>query len=346
MLVLAGISDISRRARVSEANAVKTVSTFALFVLALSSLLGSAQAQVTLLMEEPFGFFGSMNPTGHAAIYLSRVCAQTPTSLRPCAPGEMGVVISRYHKVAGYDWIAIPLIPYLYAVDHADEVPNEPDAKTVDAIRDQYRRQYLSYLAPDDSSGNAPKGEWIQLVGASYDRKIYGFELETTEAQDDAIVAYLNARPNHAHFNLLFRNCSDFAREVLNTYYPHALHRILIADTGFTTPKEIAKLLVRYGHEHPDLRFSAFVIPQVPGKLGRSTPTRGVLESLVRTKKYALPLVCLHPWVAGTMGLAYLAAGRFNPSHYAETVYDPREDPRELPQDLLANRGPHSVFSP
>jgi len=297
-------------------------------------------------MEEPFGFFGSMNPTGHAAIYLSRVCAQTPISLRPCAPGEMGVVISRYHKVAGYDWIAIPLIPYLYAVDQVDEIPTDPDEKAVDNLRDRYRREHLSELIADGPAGAAPKGEWIQLVGASYDRKIYGFELKTTTQQDDAIIAYLNARPNHAHFNLLFRNCSDFAREVFNTYYPHALHRNLIADTGFTTPKEIAKLLVRYGHEHPDLRFSAFVIPQVPGKLGRSTPTRGVLESLVKTKKYALPLVCLHPWVAGTMGLAYLAAGRFNPSHYAETVYDPREDPRELPQDLLANRGSRLVSSP
>ncbi len=27
-------------------------------------------------------------------------------------------MISRYFKIAGYDWIAIPLIPYLYAVDN------------------------------------------------------------------------------------------------------------------------------------------------------------------------------------------------------------------------------------
>jgi len=35
-------------------------------------------------MEEPFGNFGDMNPTGHAAIYLNRVCAETPTQLRRC----------------------------------------------------------------------------------------------------------------------------------------------------------------------------------------------------------------------------------------------------------------------
>ncbi len=317
-----------------------------LVVLALACLASSACAQATLLMEEPFGLFGSMNPTGHAAVYLSRVCAQTPTLLRRCDPGEMGVVISRYHKVAGYDWIAIPLIPYLYAVDSADEVPADPDQKTVEKLRNEYRRAHLAQMIPDEPSGQTPRGEWTQLVGASYDRKIYGFELATTPEQDDDIIAYLNSRKNKAHFNLLFRNCSDFAREVLNKYYPHALHRNFIADTGFTTPKQIAKLMVRYGHEHPDLRFSAFVIPQVKDKLGHSTPTRGVLESLVKTKKYAIPLLCFHPWVAGTMGVAYLAMGRFNPSHYAETVYDPRADLHELPQDLLAERRPASASTP
>jgi hypothetical protein len=316
-----------------------------LLVLSLSWLV-SAHAQATLFMEEPFGFFGSMNPTGHAAIYLSQVCAETPTHLRRCGPGESGVVISRYHKVAGYDWIAIPLIPYLYAVDQADAVPPDPDQKTVAEMRNRYRRTYLSDIIPDDPSGQVPRGEWTQLVGASYDRKIYGFELATTPDQDDDVIAYLNERKNAAHFNLFFSNCSDFAREVLNEYYPHALHRNFIADTGFTTPKQIARLMVRYGHQHPELRFSAFVIPQVKDKLAHSTPTRGVLESLVKTKKYAIPLFCFHPWVAGTMGVAYLAMGRFNPSHYAETVYDPREDLHELPQDLLAERRTGATSTP
>ena len=63
--------------------------------------------------------FGAFNPTGHAAVYLNHVCAETPTELRMCRTGEYGVVISRYHKIDGYDWIAIPLIPYLYAVNSA-----------------------------------------------------------------------------------------------------------------------------------------------------------------------------------------------------------------------------------
>src|SRR6202051_379664 len=85
----------------------------------------AAHADIALLLEEPFGQFGGMTPTGHAAIYFSRVCAASPVTLRRCAKDEPGAVISRYHRVAGYDLIAIPLIPYLYAVDRAAQIPRE-----------------------------------------------------------------------------------------------------------------------------------------------------------------------------------------------------------------------------
>src|ERR1700687_3817497 len=81
-----------------------------------------ANASATLLLEEPYGRLGFFTATGHAAVYLSGVCAETPVVLRPCAPGELGAVISRYDGVAGYDWVAIPLIPYLYAVDQTDDI--------------------------------------------------------------------------------------------------------------------------------------------------------------------------------------------------------------------------------
>jgi len=72
--------------------------------------------QAALLLEEPYSYDGTFAGTGHTAVYLARVCAETPFQLRRCGPGEQGVVISRYHGIAGHDWIAIPLIPYLYAV--------------------------------------------------------------------------------------------------------------------------------------------------------------------------------------------------------------------------------------
>src|ERR1700685_3448293 len=82
-----------------------------------------ASASATMFLEEPYGTLGWFTATGHAAVYLSGVCAETPVVLRKCAPGETGIVLSRYDGVAGYDWIAIPLIPYLYAVDRPEDVP-------------------------------------------------------------------------------------------------------------------------------------------------------------------------------------------------------------------------------
>src|SRR5260370_36834575 len=81
-----------------------------------------AKADAAFLMEEPFGGFGSVNPTGHAAVYLNHVCAETPTRLRICRPGEAGAVISRYHKINGYACIAIPLGAFLSPVNRVEDV--------------------------------------------------------------------------------------------------------------------------------------------------------------------------------------------------------------------------------
>ena len=281
-------------------------------VLALFSPLAErrAGASVALLMEEPYGDFGAFNPTGHAAVYLNHVCAETPTQLRRCRNGEYGVVISRYHKLDGYDWIAMPLISYLYAVNTVEEIPTTVDKAKVAELRDAYRRASLEELAPDAKTGEAPKGEWTQLVGASYDRTIHGFEAESTQEQDDRFIAYVNDTKNVGHFNLFFHNCADFSRVMLDIYFPHAIHRNYIADAGLTTPKQVARSMVKYGRKHPEVKMSAFVIPQVPGEMSRSHGVDGVAESLVKSKKYLIPLVVINPEVTGGIVVVYLADGR------------------------------------
>ena len=132
-----------------------------LVLMLLLLLSGQASAKLALLLEEPFGAFGYVNPTGHAAIYLSDVCAASPTELRPCKPGEFGVVLSRYYHVAGYDWMAIPLLPYLYAVDSISEVPQTADRPSEAALRDAWRREHLLDLIPDASNGEPPRRNWI-----------------------------------------------------------------------------------------------------------------------------------------------------------------------------------------
>src|ERR1700735_2147487 len=96
-----------------------------------------AHASVALLMEEPYGEFGAMNPTGHSAGYFNRVGPDSPTQLRLCHQEEYGVVISRYHKIDGYDWLAVPLVGYLYAVDLPDDIPLEVDKEKVTALRSE-----------------------------------------------------------------------------------------------------------------------------------------------------------------------------------------------------------------
>jgi hypothetical protein len=276
----------------------------------------AARADMALLLEEPFGQFGGMTPTGHTAIYFSRVCAASPVRLRRCGQGEPGAVISRYHRVAGRDWIAIPLIPYLYAVDRAEQIPREVGDGDVASLRDDFRRRHLEEFAPDTSDGMPPEGDWIQLVGASYDRTIYTYEIVTSEEEDDKFIQLFNSRANKTDFSLLFHNCADFAREAINFYYPKAVHRSLIGDAGIMTPKQAAKSLVNYAKRHPSLQLSGFVIPQVPGTVERSRPVRGVLEALVKTKKYILPLAPLalmHPYFGGSLVIAWIQGGHFNP---------------------------------
>lgn len=295
-----------------------------LLFLAFSAALAcaSAHADAALLLEEPFGDFGAMNPTGHAAIYLDHICADTPTRLRPCRDGEAGAVISRYHRVDGYDWLAIPLIPYLYAVDDPSGIPSTATPRLELKLRDAYRREHLESIVPDDPKHEIPRGEWVQLVGASYDRRIYGYEVATTTEQDDTLIARFNNRRNIARFNLIFNNCANFSERILNFYYPHSVHRNFIADAGVMTPKQAAKSLVSYSRKHPGDGLHTFVIPQVPGSIPRSTSVDGVVESLVKSKKYLVPLAYLHPFVTGTLIVAYFGDGRFHPDPHA-AVFNP-----------------------
>jgi hypothetical protein len=276
-------------------------------------------SSATLLLEEPYGKLGFFTATGHAAVYLSGVCAETPLVLRRCAPGELGAVISRYDGVGGYDWVAIPLIPYLYAVEKTDDIPLFADPKMASFLRDRYRRKYLEAIAPDLADETAPGGNWYELVGSAYDRTAYGFQIQTTSAQDEAFIRAYNAAPNRSHFHITYRNCADFAKDVINFYYPRALHRSVVADVGITTPKQMAQMLIKFGARHPRLEFSRFVIPQIPGSETRSTPVHGVVESFLKSKKYIVPSAVASPIFAGCVVAVYVGtgAGRFDPSRQA-----------------------------
>ena len=291
---------------------------FSLLAGLLVGLAPSVRGNAVVLLEEPFSYDGAFAGTGHSAVYLTRVCAESPVSLRRCEPGELGAVISRYARIGGYDWIAIPLVPYLYAVEKPADVPLYADAHLARFLRAQYRRKHLEEIIPDAPNGETPKGDWVQLLGSSYDRTNYGFEIETSPEQDDALIAWLNSQPNRTSYKVLTRNCADFVADILNFYYPHSETRGAIGDLFVSTPKHEAKSLVRYGRHHPELQFTHFVIPQVPGTMKRSKPVHGILESVFRAKKYVAALALFHPTIAGGVAFAYLVGDRFNPARNAE----------------------------
>lgn len=300
-------------------------------VLVLAVFAVQAEAQAALLLEQPFGFFGTINPTGHNAVYLERVCAETPVKLRRCGPGEMGVVISRYQGIGDYDWVAVPLIPYLYSVDTAADVPTRVDRAQVRLLRDRYFEAHLQGLAHNLQEGNLVRGGWTQLVGVTYERRIYAFRFETTPEQDDDLIARLNAVPNRSHFDLFYNNCADFARTILNDYYPKTFRRNIFPDAGMTTPNQLTYTLARYARKHPEAGVAVYEIPQVPGFRHSSRSNKGIAESLTTTG-YAVPIVLLNPYIAGGIFIDYLVRGRFHPL--------PKHPPVLSPGNLAALTAP------
>ena len=274
-------------------------------------LLGGsfAHASVAVLLEQPFGRIGAINPTGHSALYFDHICADTPVHLRACGPGETGVVISRYNGIGTLDWLAVPLVPYLYGVENARDIPTSMDRLTALRLRDLYRRQHLESIAPDTETGGIPQGKWYELIGSAFDRTIYGFQVNTTADQDARIIAMFNDRPNVTHFNGAFRNCADFVRSTINQLYPHAIRRNYVADFGLMTPKAVAHSLSRYASKHPETDLQVFQIRQVAGVLPRSIGVEGVTESML--KRYGAPIAVLSPQFAAMVLVAYLGRGRF-----------------------------------
>jgi hypothetical protein len=277
------------------------------FLLLLAFLSGvRARADVWLLLEDPINFLGHVSSTGHAALLVDRLCSDDHIHMRLCRPDENGAVVSRYKGINGYDWLAMPPGPYLYAVDSDDEVPAKASIDEVDRLRVDYRANHAESFAKDP-----PEYGWVQLLGASYRRRMICIRVHTTHAQDLRLMKWLNGRRNQTQFNFFFSNCSDFVRQMLNVLYPGSIHRNLFFDLGMTTPKQLESSLHHYARRHPELEFEAYELPQVPGEIPRSGHLYGVTESFVKSKPYLLPLAVLQPIGIGSVAAAGIADHRY-----------------------------------
>lgn len=282
---------------------------FVLMALLILAACIRCQAQAAMLMEEPFGFFGFLNPTGHDAMYFERICAETPVKLRRCAPGELGAVITRYQGIGHFDWLAVPLIPYLYSVETASEVPSRVDHDGVIRLRDKYHDAHLQMLGDVPRGGDRKRG-WSQMVGAAYDRRIYIFRFATTEAQDDALIARMNGSENRSRFNLLTRNCADWTTDILNFYFPGTFRRSILPDGGITTPRQVSYKLRRYAQKHPETQLAVFDVRQVPGNRRHSHANKSIAMSLI-TSGYVVPFFFISPYIDAAIVVDYIGWGRF-----------------------------------
>ncbi len=58
----------------------------------------------------------------------------------------------------------------------------------------------------------------------------------------------------------------------------------------------------------------------MPGETPRSHTPRGVVESLLKTKKYLIPILVVNPYVMAGIAVTYLTNGRFELANDAPVI--------------------------
>ena len=298
-----------------------------MFSLALTFVLAGltcprARGDVGVVLNESLGTaMDRISGTGHSAVYFSRICPESPAKLRLCRPDENGSVMSNYINIGepqNFEWNIVPLNIYLYGVEDPRFRPLFGSYKIKDLLEERYRTKYLAGYCDGPPCSTSSKSEWREMVGATLIRGMYIFVIDTTVEQDEALIAQFNASPNKNHFNGITRNCADFTKRVINTYFPHATSTDYLNGFGMTTPKAIARSFVRYAERNPQLNLRVMHFAQVPGTIKRSSDVRAVTEQLYRSKKLLIPMLIFADYGVPVVAASYLLTGRFNPEREFE----------------------------
>jgi hypothetical protein len=298
----------------------------ALFILAgialFTGLGGTARADVGIVLNESLDTsVARVTGSGHTAVYFSRICPASPVELRMCAPDEQGSVMSNYTTLGedgNFEWNITPLSIYLYGVSRPEDRPLFGTRPIKETLEEHYRQTALAGYCASEHCRTNKSAEWREMVDASAERTIYILIVPTTVEQDEALIAKFNDRANVNHFNGMTHNCADFARLVVNTYFPHAAHRNFLNDFGMSSPKGIARSFARYAHAHPELNYQVVHFGQTPGTLKRSTECREGTEQLVRSKKLLIPMALFASHALPFVATSYVLTGRFNPQREFE----------------------------
>jgi hypothetical protein len=309
----------------------------AVLVLLLSGFACSpVRADVGVLLNESLDTsFARISGTGHSAIYFSRICPDSPVKLRLCRPDEHGSVISNYTTLGEdqpFEWNVVSLPMFLYGVEDPENRPLFGSEKIKHALEERYREKFLSGYCESSSCRTSNKAEWREMVAATLSRSIFMFVVDTTREQDLALIAEFNSLPNKNHFNGVTRNCAEFSRRILNTYFPHSARADYLNDLGLITPKAIARSFDRFGEHHPEAHLRVLHFAQLPGTIKRSSECRNATEQLYRSKKLLVPMILFADHELPFVAASYLLTGRFNPEH--ELEQHPSSDASNLEQEM------------
>ncbi|HET7871306.1 MAG TPA: hypothetical protein VFL42_02270 [Terriglobales bacterium] len=323
---------------------------FAFFVLSFSCI--PLRADVGLILSESIG--GGINGwtgSGHAAIYFSNLCPDTPLKLRACGPGESGSVVSNYVSLGedvGYEWNAVSPEIALYGVENLAQQPLLAWPALRQALQERYRQQYLPEICTGARCTSNPEAEWRDLVATTFVRDSYVFLAKTMMDQDLKVMQWLNSSPNINHYNGFTNNCADFAARVLNAYFPGSARPDHMNDFAITSPKAIAKSFTHYSRAHSALQFRVVRFTQIPGSYRASTDAKKGTEALFTSKRWLFPLL-LRPHELAFFAGSYLLTGRFNPEHELRgrpSVGLPHAPSQALAHPLLQPVAIHDPLSP
>ncbi|HET9191873.1 MAG TPA: hypothetical protein VFO21_03280 [Vicinamibacterales bacterium] len=250
----------------------------------------AARADIGVIVHEPVSALGFFTRVGHAATYLSNICPDgSPIKMRLCRPGESGGVVIRSSALSeneDYDWAIVPFEEYMHGFGSPDLAPLF-GTRTLQNVLEQYDfGPVFARALTTTTDGAAPEGHWRAALATRFDRSIYVFSVQTTQAADAAIVAEFNAAPNKSRFNFFYRNCSDQAKGIFDLILPHTTGD---RTSGITmqTPKGLAKALVRRALAHPDLLLRVRRYPQIPGTFSRSRAVLFPMENTYRNLAFA-----------------------------------------------------------
>ena len=227
-----------------------------------------------------------------------------------------------------FEWNIAPLSIYLYGVENPQDRPLFASQKIKGLLEERYREKFLSAYCSGPPCTTSKKGDWRYMVGATLTRGIYIFVVKTTVQQDLNLIREFNAAPNKNHFNGVWRNCANFTKRVINTYFPHATRAEYLNDFGMTSPKAVARSFTRYALRRPELQFRVLHFAQIPGVIKLSSMPRDGTEQMYHSKKLLVPMIFFGYHELPFFVASYVLTGRFNPEREAEEY--PRAEVTEI----------------